>query len=105
VRHKIDRFCRSADEDDFALVRSVHVVPHFHADFFVGLRGPFAQVMHTAMDVGVHRLVVTHHRIDDGLWLLARCGVVEIHERFAVDQLAQERKMMAATRYAHNVLK
>ena len=48
------------------------------------------------VDVGVLGLVVPHHRIDHRLRLLARRGIVEVHQRLAVHRLPQQRKMVAA---------
>ena len=54
---------------------------------FVGFRGAVAQLVDAAVDVGVVALVVGANRVDDDLWFLAACGVVEIYEEMTVDGL------------------
>jgi hypothetical protein len=60
---------------------------------FLRLRGQRAQRMHAAMHVGIDRRVVSAFGLDDTARLLARCGVVEVHQRLAMHQLLQDREL------------
>ena len=54
---------------------------------------PAAQIVDTAMDVGVARGVVLGERVEHHLRLLGRGRVVEVDERLAVRRRAQNRKV------------
>ena len=94
LRDQVDGLGRAAHEDDLARVRRVQELLHLVAGLLVGARRPLAQQVHAAMDVGVVLGVAAHHRVDDGLRLLRRGGVVEIDERLAVDLLVQDGEVL-----------
>ena len=53
-----------------------------------------AQRVHASMDVGVMVPLVVADRRYDGFRLLRRCAVVEIGERFTVNQSREHRKVL-----------
>ena len=69
------------------------------ARLFVDLRRALAEPVDAAMDVGVLLGVVAGQAIDHGLRLLRRRGVVEVHERLAVDPLPQDREVLTDRRH------
>ena len=91
--HQIDAFGRAPHEDDLAQVRCVQELLNFFASVLIRASRALAQKMHAAMDIGVVFGVAAHHRVDDGLRLLCRGGVVEIDERLAVYFLTQDREV------------
>jgi len=95
LRDKIDRLGRSASENDLIRLCGIQKPLHGDASRLVR-RGPFrAQGVHAAMDVGVLELVVSAQALDDDTRLLRRRGVVDIHERLAVDAPVEDGEVLA----------
>ncbi len=90
LRDQVDRIGAPAREDDLAAVRRVDQALHLHAGAFVRLGRAFAQQMRRAMDVRVVVPVVVVQRVQDLPRLLRRVGVVEVDQRPAVHDLAED---------------
>src|SRR5262249_200638 len=87
LRDKIDGLGGPPDEHDFPVLRGVEKAPDAAPRRLVGLRGALAEKMDAAVYVGVVRGVVPFERLDDGVRLLRRRGIVEVDERPTVDLL------------------
>ena len=98
LRDEVDALGRAAGEDDLARRGGVEERPHLLAGGLVGLGRKLAQHVDAAMDVGVAADVVVHQRVEHGLRLLRRGGVVEIDQRLAVHLLVQDREIRAEAR-------
>src|SRR2546430_2427041 len=89
IGHKIDAFSGVACEDDLFALASVDEAGYFHARPF-HLGGSFlADLVDTAMDVGMSGLVIGAHGLNDTIGLLRTRRAVEVNQRFAV-YLARE---------------
>ena len=95
VGDEVDRRRDVVREDDLACRLRVHERARLLAGAFVGLGRAFPEVVDAAMDVRVRRLVEARHRLEDGARLLRRCGGVEVGERLVVDQLLEDREVLA----------
>ena len=93
LRHQIHRLGRAADENDFLGVASIDEPPHGLAGAFIRIGGALAQRMNATMHVGMIVLVITADRIDHGFGPLAGRGVVQVHQRLAIDVLMQHREV------------
>ena len=73
LRHQIDAFGRAAGEDDFPAFAGVQELLHLALAPFVSRGGPFAQLVHAAVDIGVVVLVVARDGLEDriGFWVVA----------------------------------
>ena len=85
----------AAHEDDLAAVGRVQERLGRVPRRLVGARCALAQRMQSPVDVRIVGFVIAADRIDDPARLLARCAVVEVHERPAVDLLIEDRKLGA----------
>ena len=97
-RDQIDRLRRAAREHDFRGRRGVDEASDLCARALVGRRGALAQLVHAAMHVRVVQALLQRHRVVNRRRRLARRRVVEIGQRFAVDELLQRRKVSAKRR-------
>ena len=95
LRYKVDAFCRAADEDDLPRISRVQKPLHLASRRFIRLGGPFTQLVHAPVDVGVVHLVETRERLNDAFRLLARRRVVKIDERLAMHLLRENREILA----------
>src|SRR5215510_2562265 len=94
LRDQVDGLGGPADEHDLPVLGGVEEAPDAAPRRLVGLSGALAEEMDAAVHVGVVRGVVPFERLDDGVRLLRRRGIVEIDERPAVDLLAQDGKVL-----------
>ena len=62
---------------------------------FKGVGRAVAQFVDAAMDIGVVVFVIMHQRVNHRARFLRRGGVVEIHQRLAVDLLIENRKILS----------
>ena len=85
-------FC-AAREDDLAFRRRMQKVLHFHTGVFIGLRRFLTQVVGTPVDVGILFRIIAMHCINHHLRLLARGGVVQVDQRFAMHLPLQDREV------------
>ena len=92
--HQVDAFGGAAHEDQLVLGAGVEEALGLGARLFVGRRGALAQLVHAAMDVGAIHLVELADGVDHRERLLRRGGVIQIHQRLAVDALLQDREIL-----------
>ena len=92
---EIDALCRAAREDDLVRAGRTNETGNLLARSFKGIRRAVAQFMQSAVHVRVILLVIACQRRDDLAWFLARGGVVEVHQRLAIDLLMQDGKIGA----------
>ncbi|MCG3140890.1 MAG: hypothetical protein HDKAJFGB_02026 [Anaerolineae bacterium] len=98
ISNQIQRFGRVARPHDFA--------PRFRVDKFLNLftralvffRRLFRKLIYAAMNVGVRRTIVRIERAQDGFRFLRSRRRVEINQRFAVNRLLQNGKILAEQR-------
>ena len=95
LRHQVDGLGCAPHKDDFLGLGRVQEAGGRFPRFLVGVGGPLAQQVHTPMHVRVLVRVVANQSIEHHLRLLRRRGVVEIDERLAVREGAQDRKVFA----------
>ena len=84
LRDQVDRFRGATREDDLARRSRVHEVAHALARLFEQPGGFLAQLVNTAMHVGVVARFIGIDRIDHALRTLRRGSAVEEHQRFAM---------------------
>jgi hypothetical protein len=89
VRHQVDALGGAAGEDDLALAPGVQEPLHGDARALVSRRGPLAQRVDGAVDVGVVVRVEARHRVDDDLGLLRGGAVVQVGQGFAAHALRE----------------
>ena len=94
-RYEVDGVCRPTDEDQFARLRRTEKGTRLFSHLFVCGCSALAEVVNATVDVGVLAGVEPRYGIDDRLWLLRRCGVVEVHQRPIIDSRAKDRKIPA----------
>ena len=78
---------------------------HLLTRAFVRRGGALGEQVHPAVHVGVVVEVVAGDRVDHGARLLRRRGVVEIHERLAVDFLVEDGKVLPHPLDVHGALR
>ena len=94
IGHQVDREGGAAAQHQFVGTH-VEEARQGAARAFVGVGGLAAQRMHRTADIGVVTPVEGVHRIDHRQRLLRGVGVVEIHQRLAVDFAHQHREVGA----------
>ena len=95
VRDEVDRLGRVAGEDDLVAVRGVDEPGDARACRLVRGRRLLTDRVDPAMDVRVVAAVVRGDRIEHRARLLARGRRVEVDERMPVDQLIEDRELVA----------
>ncbi len=103
MHDQIDAFGGAAHKDAFPDVAGVHESLDLLARALISVRGFHAEIMHSAMDIGMFVFKVLHPALDHHLGDLRRRGIVEIDERVAVHGLAEHRKILADTRDVPNL--
>ena len=93
LRHQVDRFGGSAQEDDFVARARVDEARQAISRALVQGRGFLAQGVHAAMNIGVVMPFVVIHCIDHALRALRRGAVVQVGQRLAMNHAAQDRKL------------
>ena len=94
LRYQVNPFRRAADEDDLPRISRVQKPLHLAPRRFIRLGGPFTQLMHAPVDIGVVHQVEMRERLNDAFRLLARRRVVKIDERLAMHLLRENRKLL-----------
>ena len=87
---EIDGLGCAANKDDFVGVGSLDKAPYRLPRLVVCLGGTYAQRMHTAMDVGIVVLVITHEGVDHRARLLRSGCAIQIDQLVAVDLLVKD---------------
>ena len=90
VRHEVDALCGATGENDLVLRGGSDEMGDLFACGLKGLRGAVAQLMQCAVHIGVVPLVVVRERLNDGAWLLATGGIVQIHQRVPMHLLIED---------------
>ncbi len=103
VHHQIDALGGAAREDDFVLVFGVDEALRLVPCFFELRGGVLAQGMHRTMNIGVLLGLIPHQPVDHGLRHLAACGIVQIHQRLAVDMARKNREIRTYARHIQQV--
>ena len=93
LRDQVDAVGRARRQDDRTVIRRVDEARGLDARAFVELRRALAQQVGGAMDVRVGVPIVVVHRANHRFRLLAGVRAVEIHQRLAVHELAQNREV------------
>src|SRR5262245_55862683 len=91
---EVDPLGGATNEDDLSIVRGVEKAGHLGAGTLKDLRGLLAQEVDPAMDIRVLRQVILSDRIEHVLRFLARGRVVEVDERFPVNLLLENGKVV-----------
>ena len=99
VHHQVQRIRGAACINYFARLLRVDKALDFDTCALISRRRGFRQIVHAAMDVGVLRRLVAHQAVDHLLRHLTAGGVVQVHQRFAVDLEFQDRKFGADALY------
>jgi hypothetical protein len=94
---KVDALGRATNKDDLSLVSRPNKALHRASSALVGRRRANAQLMHSAMNVGVITCVDLMQRVQDRLRLLSARRVIQIRQRFAVNLLVERRKIGSQT--------
>src|SRR5262245_19735197 len=92
---QVNRLGGAADEDDLLGLTGAEETLDFLPRRFELLGGALAKRMDAAVHVGVVRLVIALHFIDDALRFLCRRGVVEVDQGPTTNLLPQDRKVLA----------
>ena len=95
TRHQVDGLGRAAREDDFLGRPRADEMRQCLACLLVGGGGAFGQGVHAAVHVGVVMPVIAVYRLDHGVRLLGRGGIVQIHQGTSADILMQRGKIVA----------
>ena len=95
VRHQVDRLGGAAREDDLADRAGVDEAADALAGGLERVRGPLRKGVHAAVHVRVHLLGVAPFGVDHRPRTLGGRAVVEVHQRPAVDPLAEDREIGA----------
>mmetsp|Transcript_385 Transcript_385/g.955 ORF Transcript_385/g.955 Transcript_385/m.955 type:complete len:231 (+) Transcript_385:669-1361(+) len=103
-RHEVDGLRRVARPDHLARRRRVDEACDRCARFLKGVRRARAERVHTAVNVRVVVRVVVSHGVDDARRLLARRGVVEVHERHVRCHLLVENFREVFASHGHKCL-
>ena len=80
VGNQVDALGGAADEDDLGAVAGADELANAAPGALVRERGPLAEQVHAAVDVGIVLGVVPGHGVDDGSRFLRGGGAVEIHQ-------------------------
>ena len=92
--HEIDCLRGAPHEHDLPRLSRIEEPPNDVARCLIRVSRTLAEPVHAAMDVPVVLGVVPHQAIDDRLRLLSRGGIVQIHERLAVDPLPEDGEVL-----------
>jgi len=92
---EVDAFGGAAGEDDFIGLAGMEESGGARAGGLEGVGGAVAQFVDAAMHIGIVVLVIMGQRRDDGARLLRGGSVVQVHQRFAVNLLVQDGKILA----------
>jgi len=95
LRNEVDRFRGATKKDNFLCVGGTNKVAHFFSGTFKSTRRAFRQLVGSAMDIGVVTTVEMRSGVDDGLWFLRGCGVIQEDKRLTIGFLMQSRKIGA----------
>jgi hypothetical protein len=95
VGHQVDALRRPAREHDLVRAAGIDELRRAGPGRFKGRCRPIAQLMDSAVHVGVVAFVVANQRVDHGARFLAGRRVVEIDQRFPVDLLIEDREVGA----------
>ncbi len=99
LRHQVDPVGRSGRQDDGLGVGRIDEARGLGAGALVRLGRALAQQMRGAMDVGVGVAIVVVESAQHRFRFLTRVGAVEIHERLAVHEFAQDREICPDRRH------
>src|SRR5215831_5708128 len=91
---QIDAFRGATNEDDLARIRSMKEALYFGSGIFKQLRRALAQLVYTAVDIGVIRAVQARDRVDHGLRFLRGGGVIQVDQGFTVNCPAKNREVL-----------
>ena len=94
LRHQVDAFGGALGEDHF-LAGGVDERRQVRAGRLEAGRGVVAEIVRRPVHVAVHGAVVLTHRVDHHLRFLGGGGVIQVHQRLAVDLLVQHRELRA----------
>ena len=100
--HEIDALCGASGEDDFSRGAGVDKAAHGLARSLMKFRGLLAEVVHAAVDVGVHVQVLIRHGIDDAARFLRRGAVVEVNQRTTVHLAGEDGKILSYLLYIYH---
>ena len=95
LRDQVDALRGPAYEDHLFGSRGVEEVLHLTAGALIRPGRSNAQGVKSAVNVGVVRRIESAHRVDHGLRLLRRRGVVQIDQGFAVDRLRKDGEVLS----------
>ena len=87
VCDEVDGLGRAARPDDLVSTAGVDELGDASASGFKRRRSSHAQLMNTAMDIGVVAFVIIHERLNHRARFLRGSSVVEINQRLAVNLL------------------
>jgi hypothetical protein len=93
ARYEIDPFGRSASKNDRIRRSGSQVCGNRGPRFFVEFRGSSAQLVNSAVNIGMVLPIVPANFIDHAIRVLSRRGVVQIDQTMAVYLLIQNRKV------------
>mmetsp|Transcript_136 Transcript_136/g.304 ORF Transcript_136/g.304 Transcript_136/m.304 type:complete len:387 (-) Transcript_136:213-1373(-) len=83
-REKVEALRRAAREHDLLAARGADQLGHGVAGILVGRGRGLAEEVGSAVDVGVHRVVIPAEGVDDLARFLGRRGAVQVYQRFVV---------------------
>ena len=95
IGNQVNRFRRSASEDDLLGGFSVDETTCGFPGCFECLCRPVGESVHSAMNIGIVFSVVLRHCIQNRLGFLCGCRIVQIHEWRTVDLLVENGKVGA----------
>mmetsp|Transcript_19749 Transcript_19749/g.58581 ORF Transcript_19749/g.58581 Transcript_19749/m.58581 type:complete len:265 (+) Transcript_19749:1240-2034(+) len=90
VGHQVNRLASIARPHHLAAAAGIHKLGHLVPRLLVRCCRPRAEVVHASVHIGVARMVVIIHGRQHHLGLLARCSVVKVDQRLAIDLLIQD---------------
>eukprot|EP00955_Chlamydomonas_euryale_P092683 364731-Chlamydomonas_euryale.AAC.10 len=86
----VNRLASIARPHHLAAAAGIHKLGHLVPRLLVRCCRPRAEVVHASVHIGVARMVVIIHGRQHHLGLLARCSVVKVDQRLAIDLLIQD---------------
>jgi len=92
---QIDGISGAGSEDDLLGAIYIEMLCDGLPGGFVGGSGRLGKPVNTTVDIGVDSLVVVPGRVENAKRFLGGGGVIEIDERFPVDLLIQDGKLLA----------
>ncbi len=95
VRDEVDRFRRAPCENNLLVALRIQKAGNLAAHVFVDISRFLRQRMHAAMHVCIVLLVELDERLDHLNRLLRGRGVIQVHERVAVNRSLQDGKVAA----------